>query len=178
MKKCAFLTTLLATASLATVSAFAADGQVNFKGEIIDAGCNVVNTESNPVEVVLGKVAKTAFTGAGSVASATTPFTLLLTDCPETATSAKVKFDGNPLNGDNNVLALTQEAGVATGVGVQIFDNTSTLLPLFSESKTYALQTGVGVVNKLDFIARYIAVDDNVTPGPANSTASFTINYN
>ena len=42
----------------------AADGQVNFTGNIVDAACKVTNDLSNPLNVVLGDVARTAFAGA------------------------------------------------------------------------------------------------------------------
>ncbi len=167
---------VIASASiLSAASAFAADGQVNFKGEIIDAACTVVNNVSNPLDVTLGQVAKTAFTGAGSTASAT-KFTLQLKNCPETVTSATVKFDGAAVTGDNSVLALTTETGVATGVGIQLSDASSAVLPLFTASTVYPLvSTGT---NNLDFVARYVATSATVTAGPANSVASFTVNYN
>lgn len=172
---------LIAVAVLASsafgISAFAADGQVNFTGEIIDAGCTVVNTPSNPLEVTLGKVARSAFTQAGDTA-APTGFTLQLTDCPATVNTASVKFDGTSVVGNNHVLALTQGTGVATGVGIQLSDDANTVLPLFTASKAYSLQSGTGVINNLDFVARYIATSATVTAGPANSMASFTINYN
>lgn len=171
---------LIAVAVLASsafgISAFAADGQVNFTGEIIDTPCVAVNTPSNPLEVILGKVGKTAFTGAGSTAAAT-KFTLQLKDCPATVNTASVKFDGTSVNGDSSVLALTQDAGVATGVGIQLSDASQNVLPLYTASTAYPLQTG-SVVNNLDFVARYIATSATVTAGPANSMASFTINYN
>lgn len=91
--------------------------------------------------------------------------------------SASVKFDGTSVNGDNSVLALTQEAGVATGVGIQLSDDSNTVLPLFTASKAYSLQSG-GATNNLDFVARYISTAADVTPGPANATANFSINYN
>ncbi|MFP2514729.1 fimbrial protein [Buttiauxella agrestis] len=177
MKKNLIAVAVLATSVFGVASAMAADGQVNFTGEIIDTPCVAVNTPSNPLEVKLGKVGKTAFTGAGSTAAAT-KFTLQLTDCPATVSTASVKFDGTSDAGNNSVLALTQESGVATGVGIQLSDDANTVVPLFTASKAYALQTGVGVMNDLDFVARYVATSDNVTAGTANSMASFTINYN
>ncbi|HGM5490691.1 TPA: fimbrial protein [Serratia fonticola] len=175
MKKNLIAVAVLASSAFG-VSAFAADGQVNFTGEIIDAACTVVNTPANPLQVTLGKVAKTAFTGAGSTAAAT-KFTLQLKDCPATVSSASVKFDGTSVSGDNSVLALTQDSGVATGVGIQLSDDANTVLPLFTASKAYPLQSGSSV-NNLDFVARYIATAATVTAGPANSVASFTVNYN
>lgn len=177
MKKNLIAVAVLATSVFGVASAMAADGQVNFTGEIIDAACTVVNTPANPLEVKLGKVARSSFTQSGDRSSAT-GFTLKLTDCPSTVSTASVKFDGTSVAGDNSVLALTQESGVATGVGIQLSDDANTVLPLFTASKAYALQSGTGVVNNLDFVARYISTSNNVTAGPANSMASFTINYN
>ncbi|VTR59811.1 long polar fimbrial protein LpfA [Serratia fonticola] len=64
MKKNIIAATLAAVA-LTSVSAFAADGQVKFTGEITDAACKVANTVASPLDVQLGKVAKSSFTQAG-----------------------------------------------------------------------------------------------------------------
>lgn len=175
MKKNLIAVAFAATAIMSTASAFAAGGQVNFQGEIIDAGCTIVNTPSNPLTVTLGSVAKTEFTGAGSTAAAT-KFTLQLTNCPATVHNAMVKFDGTNVSGDTSVLALTQESGVATGVGIQLSDDANTVLPLFTSSKAYPLSSTAD--NNLEFVARYIATSSTVTAGPANSTADFSVTYN
>ncbi|WP_431356393.1 fimbrial protein [Enterobacter mori] len=65
----------------------------------------------------MGKVQKSAFTGDGSTADAT-KFTMKLSACPDTLTSATVMFDGTPYSGDDTVLALTADTGAATGVGI------------------------------------------------------------
>ncbi|AHG21409.1 ferrous iron transporter B [Chania multitudinisentens RB-25] len=175
MKKNIIVVTLVAAAAMGSVSTFAADGQINFTGEIIDAACEVVNNVNNPLAVTLGRVAKTAFDGKGTTAAAT-GFTLQLKNCPATLTGATVKFDGTTVAGDNSVLALTQEAGVAQGVGIQLSDSSQDALPLNTASASYPLaSTGT---NNLDFVARYVATATTVTAGPANATASFTINYN
>ncbi|EKT60480.1 fimbrial subunit [Providencia rettgeri Dmel1] len=91
-------------------------------------------------------------------------------------TTASVKFDADSYIGDDEVIKLKEETGVATGVGIQITDDTNKVVPLFTASKAYPLKENVE--NNLDFRARYIAKTDSVTPGPANGTATFTINYN
>lgn len=176
MKKNLIAAAIVTVSVLSATSAFADDGQVNFKGEIIDSACEVVNNVSSPLDVTLGQVAKTAFTGAGSTAAAT-QFTLQLKNCPDSVTKAAVKFDGTAAGGDNNVLQLTQETDVATGVGIQLSDASDTVLPLFTVSTSYPLVAGTAV-NNLDFVARYIATDDTVKAGPANSVASFSVIYN
>ncbi|HHB1426192.1 TPA: fimbrial protein [Serratia odorifera] len=162
------------TAALGMSSASAADGQISFTGEIIDAACQVVNSVSAPLDVTLGKVSKTAFSGAGSTA-APTKFTLQLKDCPATAKSATVKFDGTAADNTNDALAVT---GGATGVGIQLTDVSQNVLPLFSQSAAYPLKSGAAEVNNLDFVARYVATAATVGVGPANAVANFTINYN
>lgn len=172
MKKNIIVATLAAAAVMSSVSAFAADGQINFTGEITDTACEVVNTVSSPLAVTLGKVSKSAFVGAGSTAAATR-FTLKLSGCPDGLNTASVKFDGTSVAGDNSVLALT--AGGAAGVGIQLSDSNQNKLPLNTDSASYSVTDGSA---SMDFVARYVATSATVTAGAANAVANFTINYN
>lgn len=173
MKKNIMAAAITAVSIMAASSAFAADGQVNFVGKIIDTGCDVVNTPTNPLLVTLGDVYNTAFQSPGDTAAAT-DFTLKLTGCPATVTSAQVKFDGVADNGNNRILKLTQDAGVAQGVGIQLSD-TNSVLPLYTASTAYPLVVGD---NDLNFVARYVATSIPVGMGPANAVATFTLIYN
>lgn len=166
----------VALISVVSSSAFSADGQVNFVGEIIDTACTVTNTPANPLTVNLGKVSKTAFSGAGDTA-ALTKFNIALTACPATVTQATVKFDGVADANNSDALQLTQTGTPATGVAVQLADDTGATVPLFTASKSYPLVTGD---NTLEFQARYIATAAQaaINPGPANATTQFTIIYN
>ncbi|MEG1209757.1 MAG: fimbrial protein [Leclercia sp.] len=175
MKKILISLALASTTTLCAANVFAAAGQVNFMGEIIDSGCDVINTVSNPLQVVMGQVARSEFVNTGDTAAATS-FNIQLTNCPPTTSTARIKFDGMALNGDNNLLQLTQVSGVATGVGIQLSDNTG-ILPLYQASQAYILTPG-SAMNNLPFIARYKSVSSSVTAGPANSTANFSIVYN
>lgn len=166
----AFITGAIISAS----SAFAEDGTVNFTGEITDEACIVDIGTNNTMTVELGKVARTAFEGSGSKSSAT-KFVLKVKDCPETVNGATVKFDGVGYEGDDSVLQLTQDTDVAKGVAIELSDQTQTKLPLFTASAPYTLTAGD---NELPFYARYIAMSDEVTAGPANSVTQFTLNYN
>ena len=171
--------TLVATALCCSVSAWAAtsgEGQVNFTGEIIDSACQVTNGLSNPLDVQLGKVSKTIFTGTGSTSTAT-KFDIQLTNCPETVTSAAVNFGGTPDADNNSTLALTPDADAATGVAIQLLDTTGQPVSLYTPSRQYPLMAG-STVNDLEFGARYIQTQAAVTAGPANSVSTFTIIYN
>ena len=172
MKKLAIAAVI--TSVTLSSAAFADDGKVNFVGKITDEACTVTNNVQNPLTVTLGDVARTAFTGAGSTA-APTKFTIALTDCPATVSSASVKFDGTSDSTENSILALTQETGVATGVGIQLADSNNNVIPLYTASEAFPLVSGD---NNLDFVARYYATSADVTSGPANSTSNFTLTYN
>ncbi|WJV38363.1 fimbrial protein [Raoultella terrigena] len=174
MKNNLIVVALMAASSLTAMSAFADDGRINFMGAITDNACTVVNNVNNPLTVTMGTVSRTAFAAVGDTA-APTKFTIALTDCPTTVNSASVKFDGTANSNVNSILALTQETGVATNVGIQIADKNNVVVPLYTASSAYPLQTGS---NDLDFVARYYATGAGVTAGPANATSNFTIIYN
>jgi major type 1 subunit fimbrin (pilin) len=153
----------------------AENGTINFVGEVLPEAC-VVDTNSQNLTVTLGKISASAFTGPGSTA-APTNFQLILKDCPVTANKAVVKFDGISVKGDNSMIALTSGANTAQGVAIQLSDATQKVVNLLESSQPYTLATGLGVTNKLDFSARYIALSSDITPGAANATSQFTIVY-
>ena len=169
---------IIAAAVGCSASTFAAtngEGQINFTGEIIDSACQVVNGLSNPLNVQLGKVSKTVFTGAGST-STLTKFDIQLTNCPDTVTSAAINFGGTP-DANNATLALTPDSDAATGVAIQLVDASEQPVSLYTPSQQYQLTSGTAV-NDLEFGARYIQTGAAITAGPANSVSTFTVIYN
>jgi len=157
-----------------TSIAHAADGTVNFTGTITDTACTVSAATKNQT-VDLGTVSKTAFAAAGDTASPT-KFTIVLQNCPTTVTNASVKFDG-PIDANNsNLLALTAGTGIATGVGVGIYEqDASTLIPIATKSASKPVSSTADTT--LNFIAKYVATAASVTQGPANAATNFTISY-
>jgi len=152
----------------------AADGTINFTGSITDTACTV-STDTKNQTVNLGKVSKTAFAAAGDVA-APTKFDIVLEECPATVTNASVKFDGPIDPANSNLLALTAGTGIATGVGVGIYEqNASTIIPIATNSASKTLSSTAD--NKFEFIAKYVATAAAVTQGPANAATNFTISY-
>lgn len=174
MKNSLIAATVLSVALSST--AFSApttgDGKVNFTGEITDTTC-VVDTDSLNQTVELGKVSKSSLASAGSTTGAK-KFTLVLSSCPATVTSAKVRFDGIQVPGDSSLLALTAGDDTAEDVGIQISDANNNIINLYQDSAAYTLTTGV---NNLNFTARYYAISDAVTVGDANAVTEFTIVY-
>ncbi|GKX56833.1 ferrous iron transporter B [Leminorella grimontii] len=172
MNKYLLISALCVGASLVS-SAQAYDGQVNFKGTILDTACTV-DINSKNLDVNLGRVAKTVFTSVGDVSTAM-PFSLKLTGCPAAVTTdgAKIRFEGTTVAGKTDVLDLAS-GSVATGVGVQIKDNAGQKIVFGSDSSKYPLSEGA---NSLDFTAYYISTNTAIVSGSANAVANFTVVY-
>ncbi|MBB3320869.1 fimbrial protein [Atlantibacter sp. RC6] len=176
MKK--LLISLAVISAINTGAALASDGVINFTGEIVDTSCQV-DADSKDMTVDLGKVNKSSFNQVGDEESAT-KFTIKLTGCPTTATGvsgAAIKFEGESVVGDDTVLALTNGAGAATGVGVEIKDSTDNPVSMKVTPTTF-LPIGTDGTMSLNYTAYYRAISDTVTAGVANAATSFTVVYN
>lgn len=162
-------------------SAMAQDGQVNFTGKIIEAGCQINGSVTSTQNVKLGEVAKTAFTNAGDTA-ATTKFSMVLSACPADLLGkpVAVKYDGTPDITDNDYLQLTNygNTGVADGVAIQLLNTDGTPLALGTASNAVTINADAATETELDFFARYISTKSAVTAGDANGTVNFTLTYN
>ncbi|EIO7469649.1 fimbrial protein [Salmonella enterica subsp. enterica] len=176
-----FAAAVLFTAMGIASSAMASDGQVNFKGKIIEAGCQINGNVTDTQDVTLGEVSKTALAGAGTTA-ATTKFSLVLTACPADLLGkpVSVKYDGTPDSVNNDYLQLTGygDAGVAKGVAIQLLNSDGSDLPLYTASKPVTLASDAAEETTLDFFARYVATEATVEGGDANGVANFTLTYN
>lgn len=165
------LIAMVASLSIAS-AASAADGTINFIGNITDTACQVTTANATQ-DVTLGNVAASAFTGAGDSAAATR-FTIKVSSCPSAVTAASIRFDGTPDSNNNQILALSS-GQTATNVGVGIYESDSaTLIGLQKDSAAQTLAAGE---NELSFVAKYVATASGVTSGTANASATFTITY-
>ncbi|KAA0945705.1 MULTISPECIES: fimbrial protein [unclassified Pseudomonas] len=165
----------LAASLVCSTAANAADGTINFTGNISTAACTV-STASASQTVNLGTVTASTFTGTAGVAVAPTRFTIALSACPDTLTTANIKFDGVANTANSNLLALSS-GQTATGVGIGIYEsNGSTLIPLQTAAAPISFDaTGNASV---DYVAKYVSTAASVTAGTANAVTNFTIAYN
>jgi len=164
----------MAGSSLVGINAHAYDGQVHFTGNITADACTVNDGSGDPIEVALGTVSQSSFTADGDK-SDPTKFSIALTECPATLTSASIKFDGTADANNGNVLALDSDS-TGKGVGIEISEADGTQLPLYTASKAVTITSGAA---NFDFIGRYIATDyANLAAGTANGTSDFTVAYN
>ncbi len=75
------------------------------------------------------------------------------------------------------IMAIKSGSGAASGIGIQL--GWTTMNPInfnSAASKWPTPQTGNSL--SFAFVARYIQTEENVTPGRADATATFIINYN
>ncbi|MBY4953179.1 fimbrial protein [Pantoea sp. DY-17] len=133
--------------------------------------CSVSNTA---IAVNMGNVDKRAFNGTGSSpdASFTRNFTLPL-NC-NAGTRINVKIDGNAQNSANGVLNLTSGANTASGVGVQLLFNNA---PVQLGTNIVAGTSASAGNYNIPLQARYYQTTATITPGTANSSATFTLTY-
>lgn len=174
MKKHILALMFSALSSNLVFTAYAADGTINFTGEILDQACEVDAGTANQT-VTLGKVSKSAFSTAGDTA-APTAFDIKLNKCPSALNTASIKFEGTPNATDNSVLAIKAVNGAATGVGVKLYNADGSALPLSKASQSFPLTKGGATT--LSFKSAYVATTTAVTPGPANAVANFSVIYN
>ncbi|WP_063551078.1 fimbrial protein [Burkholderia territorii] len=196
MKKIAMMWSVAGLAFSTMNAAHAADGTINFTGEIVAASCaitggngaTVTGSKGNQtIDVKLGKVSADALAGtAGSGIAAGTAINLNL-DCGSTGkglTTVKVRFDpagGSGVDGTNNKLLKT--TGSATGVGIGIYDTAGTLLNIgANETFDSALVKGgkeeaPTYTASLAMRAGYVKNGGTVAAGTANGTLPFTLTY-
>lgn len=153
----------------------AADGTINFTGSVTSVAC-AVDMASASQTVNLGNVSATAFSSAGSVA-APTKFTVKLTTCPESISSAAVRFDGSADTTDSRLLALSS-GQTAEGVAVAIYEaDGTTIVPLQTQSVANTIDSEKAE-NEISFVAKYMSTGAGVVAGSANASTNFTISYN
>jgi major type 1 subunit fimbrin (pilin) len=151
---------------------FAADVPVNFHGTIRTSACSI-ETPTASQTVALGTVSNTSLDKVGAL-SPPKSFTLGV-QCSASA-KATVTFTGTADSKDNTLLAIDSGAGTASGVAIYIADGLNTKINLGTPSATQNLVAGS---NTLTFVARYQSTvpKSEITPGVANGTAQFTLNY-
>lgn len=103
-------------------------------------------------------------------------FAIDLQNCGSTASGVTVSFSGAGDSRNTDLLALTAGESDASGIGIALYDQNKTLIPLGQESDVVTLSPGQASAH-LQFYARYLADGGTVTPGDANASATFILAY-
>ncbi len=165
----------------------AADGTINFTGNITAASCSI--TGGSGTNVTGGKGSQDIAVNLGTVAADSiggTSINLNL-DCGNTATDltlVKMKFDpqsGSGIDGKNN--NLLKISGTATGVGIGVYDSNNKLVNLAANETVNAPLVKGGTdeapvyTAALNMRAGYVANGEKIDAGTANGTLPFTLSY-
>lgn len=164
-------------ASAAVVSSFsasAADGTINFSGEISSQTCKVEGG-SGPASktVTLPRVAATSLATVGQT-SGRTAFTLAMTEC--SGTSALVRFESGA-SVDAATGNLINQTTDGSNAQIQILNASFT--PINLQTNANSLSTAISEkAANLQFYAQYIAATGAATAGKVTSNVQFSMDYN
>lgn len=147
---------------------------MRFQGVVIAESCRV-EAGDRQMTVNMGQISSNRFHSAGED-TAPVPFDIHLQDC-NTAVSQRVgvTFRGVGDGKNPDVLSVGEGPGIATGIGIALFDKENKLIPLNSPPGARTrLYTGP---TTLHFVAKYRATGHQVTGGVASAQAWFSLTY-
>lgn len=149
-------------------------GQMRFQGELIAEACTVEAGDRQLV-VRMGQVRSNLFKVAGDDARGV-PFSLHFQDCnPNVSVRVGIVFHGVADGKNPDVLSVGEGEGIASGVGIALFDEQGQFIPLNSEPQFWKpLAKGTRI---LQFVAKYRATGNSVVGGAANAQAWFSLTY-
>ncbi|MFU0882196.1 fimbrial protein [Kluyvera cryocrescens] len=149
-------------------------GGMRFQGEIVAESCSV-DAGDRLMTVNMGQISSQRFRAAGEDSSPV-PFDIHLLDC-STAVSQHVgvSFHGVADGKDPDVLSVGEGTGIATGIGVALFDSDGSQIPVNGSPTRWAkIYDGP---TTLHFVAKYRSTERQVTGGIANAQAWFSLTY-
>lgn len=172
MKNRILLTAFVLASSVVAQQAFAANGVINFTGEIVKSACDVTSDSKN-IAVQLGKWPTTALASAGQTTSPQS-FKINVANCE--AGNYTVRLDGTAVDSGANsdLLAVT---GGATNVGIQVTGLDNKVVPLnkaLTNGYTFTIDSQKNGVADLKAFYKATAA---ATEGQANAVANFSIEY-
>ncbi|HBR6963718.1 TPA: fimbrial protein [Klebsiella aerogenes] len=178
LKRILFLTAAGSTLLFAS-QAQAYDGTINVTGNIVDGSCDI-DTDSQTINVKMGNVQASSFANKGDISNPV-PFNILLKNCSSTVHEALIMFIGKSDPNNTQLLQLTQEPGVASGVGIRIRqpswgDFTDNMFIPLNMQLVAAGELEPGD-NTLTYTLSYEATSTPVTVGTGNAVMYFDLYY-
>ncbi|HBM2886513.1 MULTISPECIES: fimbrial protein [Klebsiella] len=149
-------------------------GYMRFQGIVIAESCRV-EAGDRQMTVNMGQISSNRFHSAGEDTNPV-PFDIHLQEC-STAVSQRVgvAFHGVADGKNPNVLSVGEGPGIATGVGVALFDKDNRQIPLNPPPTAWLRLDSVPTT--LHFVAKYRATGHQVTGGSANAQVWFSLTY-
>lgn len=162
-----------------TVIAYGAIGGLNVIDMVLASNIAVTAAACTTPDVTipLGDHLQSEFKGINTVSSSTS-FSFALNNCPAGMKSVTYRIDpATPvLNAAQSVVAL-DGSSTATGVGVQLLDGNGAVFPLSTVKTFNGYVASTGGNYTIAFRARYYQAAAAITPGPANTSMTVTLQY-
>jgi len=165
-------------------SVYAADGTINFTGDITANTCTINGSQPGAAvqTIALGSIPASALATEGQTAG-NKNFSLELSDCTTALTSVAARFESLDLASPDGRLKLSPAVAPAINaenVEIIIYDANGNMQPVNGEipAASYVdLSTGGATKDAtLNYIAAYYATGE-ATVGTANSVISYTLSY-
>ncbi|NNB46833.1 fimbrial protein [Pseudomonas chlororaphis] len=183
----------MAIAGAVSTSALAADGTINFTGDIVAASCKIGEGtgtpvgEGNAINVNLGKVSTDSLGGGAGGSIVGGKSINLNLDCGGTAEglkSVKLQFDPSSGSGvDSSNVSLLKVTGGAEGVGIGLYNSSNKLVNLGANETIDGDLVPTTVDDKTTYSAKlnlragYVANGAPFKAGKADGTLPFTLSY-
>lgn len=164
----------LAQAALLYLTTAAAQGQINVTGRILDNTC-VVSVASQSQTVRMETEGSKTFFRPGDTGT-DNAFSVVLERCGPAAKAVTLGFAGTANTLNPALLAIPGGTRSASGLGIGLFEDDGTAIPLNGPARKRTLQGGAPRV-ELKYTARYVAVSVPVRPGRAAASVTFTHTY-
>ncbi len=162
-----------------SASSWSYDGTINVTGNIIDGSCDI-GTDSQTINVNLGSVQASSFANKGDVSNPV-PFNIELKNCSSSVHEAQIMFLGKSMESNHSLLELTQESGVAEGVGIRIrqpdFGDYTNMVTIPLNMHLVAASDLQAGDNTLTYTLQYEAISTPVTVGTGNAVMYFDLYY-
>lgn len=166
---------LVIASALVPMMSHAADGRIDFTGEITGQTCKI--NDGNPnMTVTLPKVSTTALKDDGATAG-NTVFSVKLTECQPNSGGARVFFEAGPTvdlaTGRLNLVGSTAtkvQVGIANAEGTDIKIGQ----PNGSANAFTTINNGSA---ELTYLARYVSNGGGTTAGTVKTNVMYTIEY-
>lgn len=158
---------------LTSSAAHAADGTLNFTGNITANTC-VINASAPDLTIALGDVPASALATPGQRAGEAA-FQMVLSGCTGGSTKVAAKFESGIVDAATGHLPL-DATSTARNVQVAVYDATDVDNKFGQEPPASAYQTLSGGAATLNYNGWYVATGA-ATVGTANANATYTLSY-
>lgn len=148
---------------------------ISVVGNVKERTCNITAGSDNYTVDLLDN-ASSLFRVVGD-SSPQIPFSIILKDCSASVTEVKIGFAGKSDQFNTNLIKLDGIPSSASGIGVEIFDNSHRAIAInTASSRLNPVNITRGGVS-IKYYGRMVATKLPVTPGKVNATAIYTLEF-